>query len=160
MLIYSFMILRGAKSTMMLSKITRILSIGIVLIFGVSFMGVGAADRPSCDLSSCMRISGMTDSLITPLNPMDMSHQSSTTCGCCSGSQDMSCDVENSTPFDNQAYTVSLVAGPTGDPSGMELTASHSPTDVVNLKPTGLHHDLKRNPRSSPIYLQNLSLLI
>lgn len=157
-MIYSFINLRDTKTRMVLNKTTRIFSIGIVLIFGVGLIGVGAADRPGCDMSSCLRISGMTDSPITPFNPSG--HPSAATGGCCSGPQDAPCDVENSTPFDNQADGVSLAIVPTGDPSGVGIVAHDIPTGNVNLDPSGSHRYITNTPRSAPIYLQNLSLLI
>lgn len=144
----------------MLNRITKIFPIGIVLILSVGLMGVDAAGRSGCNMPGCMSISGMTDIPIAPSNPMDMSHQSSTTGGCCSGSQDSTCDVENSAPFDNQPYAVPLTTVPTGDPSGVGIVAHDIPAGNVNLYPSESYRYITSSPRSSPIYLQNLSLLI
>lgn len=140
---------------MMLRKTTKLLSVGVVLIFGLSILGAAAADRPGCGRSCCM-----TDAPAVPPDPMGMAHPSTTTCGCCAGSQQTPCDVQNSAPFDDQAYVVFLPAPPSGDPSAMALVADRLPIDGVSVKRMRSQQDLARSARSSPIYLLNLSLLM
>ncbi len=142
----------------MLNKTTRILSIGLVLVFGVSLVSVGASEQAGCRLS-CMDACRMTDRPLSPSDAMGM-HQSAATGACCSGPDDVPCDVESSSPLDNPLHSVSLSRVPTGDPSGMGMITGNIPAGNAGLGPSGPRPHMARTPRSSPIYLHNLSLLI
>ncbi|MEE8398015.1 MAG: hypothetical protein V3S89_03350 [Desulfobacterales bacterium] len=144
----------------MLYKLTRIGSIGIVLIFGLNLTGVGAVDLPGCGMSHCRgMMSVMSGSSAAPYNHMGLS-PSAAAGGCCSGSQNGPCDVGTSTPLDIKTHTVALTTVPTGDPTAMGLIAVGIPAGNVHLRSMGSPDGPNDNPRSSPIYLQNLSLLI
>jgi hypothetical protein len=139
----------------MAHKTTKKVScIFMVLIFGLSLFASGAFARAVCDKEHCkhhnLEGSQTTVKANSALKGVD----------CCTGSQNGPCDLEKGQALELHDCTLSFARADKVDPSDVIVIKTNYVSDGFSFRTFGPLSRSGVTTKSTPIYIQNASLII
>ncbi len=144
-------------------KKRKALCIALVLLLSVNLLQALAAPKVDCPPGDCMGMTGKATHSMASKGKGTAPHGAEPSHGCCATSQGKACDMAARYPADPaqiQKHALRSIGANRDSIPTPAISGSHAGNDFTAASRRLPNHTIRTTPRSSPIYLRTLSLLI